>query len=97
MNFMLWNLRGTGSKSFPSLVRDLKTHYKLDFLAILETRSDELKTEQQIQKLGFSKCDFTVAGGYSGGIWCLWEEVLMKVEVKEIHKQYMHFQIDSPK
>ncbi|KAI9092494.1 hypothetical protein K1719_027622 [Acacia pycnantha] len=33
-----WRPRGTGAKSFPALVRDLKSHYHMDFIAIVETR-----------------------------------------------------------
>ncbi|KAK4265157.1 hypothetical protein QN277_026243 [Acacia crassicarpa] len=95
MNYMIWNSWGTSSRSFSSLVREINKYYKLDFLAILETRSNVTKSKRKIRQLGFSKYSFTAAEGYSGGIWCLWEEVGMKVEVMEIHKQYMHFQIDT--
>ncbi|KAI9120492.1 hypothetical protein K1719_007525 [Acacia pycnantha] len=72
-----------GAKSFPSLVRELKKHYKLDFLAILETRSDSLKSEQRIRSLGFSNFSFTAAEEYSGGIWCHWEEVSFKIQIEK--------------
>ena len=68
MNYMIWNSRGTGSKSFPSLVRELKTHHKLDFLAIVETRSDMENSARRIRSLGFNNFTFTAAVGYSGGI-----------------------------
>ena len=68
---MIWNSRGTRAKSFPSLVRELKKYHKLDFLAVLETRSDALKTERRICNLGFNNFSYTAAEGYSGGIWCL--------------------------
>ena len=97
MNYMIWNSRGTGSQSFPSLVRELKKYYKLDFLAIFETRSNAVKADRRIRQLGFSKYSFTAADGYSGGIWCLWEEVSMRVEVMKQHKQFMHLQITNSK
>ncbi|KAK4265131.1 hypothetical protein QN277_026221 [Acacia crassicarpa] len=93
MNVMIWNSRGIGSKSFPSLVRELKQYYKLDFLAILETRSDMIKTERRIRSLGFNNYSFIAAKGYSGGIWCLWEQGSRKVEVVEQQKQFIHFSV----
>ncbi|KAI9119274.1 hypothetical protein K1719_009949 [Acacia pycnantha] len=83
-----------GSKSFPSLVRELKKHYKLDFLDILETRSDEMKTNQCISKMGFSNYSCTAAEGYSEGIWVLWEDGALKIEVVEKHKKFMHLRLN---
>ena len=97
MNYMIWNSRGTGLKSFPSLVREIKKQYKLDFLAILETRANASKTERIIRQLGFSKFTFSAAEGYSGGIWCLWEEGSLTIEVIDRQKQFMHLCIVTAK
>lgn len=72
MNYMIWNSRCTSSKFFPSLVREIKNHYNMDFLALLDTRLDENKTQKIISQLGFQDHSFILVEGYSGGIWCLW-------------------------
>ncbi|XP_028786380.1 uncharacterized protein LOC114742276 [Neltuma alba] len=92
---MIWNSRGTGTKTFPSLVQELKKHFCLDFLALLETRSDKLKTERRIGSLGFQEYTFIEAEGYSGGIWCLWNAGVRRVEVLERHRQYLHLYIET--
>ncbi|XP_028758817.1 uncharacterized protein LOC114717788 [Neltuma alba] len=95
MNFMIWNSRGTGSKAFPNLVQELRRHYHLDFLALLETRADKQKTEQRISRLGFQEFSFTEAVGFSGGIWCLWGAGIRRVEVLEQHKQFIHLRVEN--
>ena len=90
---MIWNSRGTGSKSFPSLIREMKSYHKLDFLAIVETRADMLQSERRIKSLGFHEFSFTAAEGFSGGIWCLWDVSIAKVEVLEKHHQFIHLKI----
>ncbi|KAI9125946.1 hypothetical protein K1719_003364 [Acacia pycnantha] len=46
-------LIGTGAVSFPALVRDLKSHYKLNFIALLETRCSKEVSHGRASKLGF--------------------------------------------
>ncbi|KAI9074998.1 hypothetical protein K1719_043048 [Acacia pycnantha] len=53
MNCLIWNSRGTGAKSFPGLVRDLKIHYQLNFVAILETRCNKETSHGRANQLGF--------------------------------------------
>ncbi|KAI9086907.1 hypothetical protein K1719_031068 [Acacia pycnantha] len=86
---------GTGARSFPSLVRDLKSHYHLDFIAILETRCSNKPSLDRAKQLGFSNMALIECEGYSGGIWCLWEPSILQVSVLERHHQYMHLQITS--
>ncbi|XP_028768574.1 uncharacterized protein LOC114726176 [Neltuma alba] len=92
---MIWNSRGTGAKSFPSLIKDLKKHFVLDFLALVETRSDKQKTEKRIGGIGFHDYTFIEAEGYSEGIWCLWNAGVRKVEVIERHRQFLHLYLET--
>ncbi|KAK4259941.1 hypothetical protein QN277_006218 [Acacia crassicarpa] len=91
MNCLIWNLRGTGALSFPSLVRDLKAYYRLDFLAVLETRCSREASHRRAQRFGFTNMELIDCEGYSGGIWCFWEHNTFSVSVIERHHQYMHF------
>ncbi|KAK4258548.1 hypothetical protein QN277_004989 [Acacia crassicarpa] len=93
MNFLIWNSRGTGALSFPALVRDLKTHYRLDFIAVLETRCTKEASLSRAQQLGFPNMELIDCEGYSGGIWCLWEHSISSISVIERHHQFMHLQV----
>ncbi|KAI9100030.1 hypothetical protein K1719_024248 [Acacia pycnantha] len=92
MNYMIWNSRAPGARSFPALVRDLKSHYKLDFIAILETRCSKASTGRANQA-GFTHMELIDNEGYSGGIWCPWEPCISHVVVIERHHQFMHLRI----
>ncbi|KAI9108637.1 hypothetical protein K1719_020284 [Acacia pycnantha] len=87
------NSRGTGAKSFPALVRDLKTHYRLDFIAILETRCTREVSQGRAQQLGFPNMELIDYEGYSGGIWCLWEHSITSISLIERHHQFIHLQV----
>ncbi|KAK4279950.1 hypothetical protein QN277_011644 [Acacia crassicarpa] len=96
MNYMIWNARGTGAPSFPALVRDLKNHYQLKFIAILETRCAKEMSSRRASQLGFTNMELIDCEGYSGGIWCLWDEDTGKATVIERHHQFMHIQVAMP-
>ncbi|KAI9128598.1 hypothetical protein K1719_000081 [Acacia pycnantha] len=95
MNYMVWNARGTGARSFLGLMRDLKIHYQLGFVAILETRCAKEVSKGRAQQMGFSNFEIVECEGYSGGIWCLWDDSIGVVSVLERNQQYLHFQIVS--
>ncbi|KAK4254012.1 hypothetical protein QN277_009448 [Acacia crassicarpa] len=93
MNFLIWNSRGTGAQSFPALVCDLKTHYQLNFIAILETRCNKAVSQSRASQLGFPNMELVDCEGYSGGIWCLWDHSFTSVSLIERHPQFLHFQV----
>ncbi|KAK4259900.1 hypothetical protein QN277_006188 [Acacia crassicarpa] len=96
MNYVIWKARGTGARSFPALIRDLKAHYNLNFIAILETRCAKELSIRRAQWLGFSNLEIIDCEGYSGGIWCLWDENNVTVSVLERHHQFIHLQVTTP-
>ncbi|KAK4275212.1 hypothetical protein QN277_018336 [Acacia crassicarpa] len=95
MNFLIWNSRGTGARSFPALVRDLKSHYHLDFLAIVETRCAKESSVRRARQLGFPNMELIDCVGYSGGIWCFWDQTIVSISVLERHHQYIHLQVNG--
>ena len=97
MNWMIWNTRGTGTRSFPGLIRNLKKHYQLGFLALLETRCSKENSERRVQQFGFENCALVDAEGYSGGIWCLWDSSIGMVTILERNSQFIHLRVSSNK
>ncbi|KAI9107574.1 hypothetical protein K1719_021611 [Acacia pycnantha] len=86
---------GTGTRSFTSLIRDMRTHYHLDFIAILETRCTPALSVGRAKSLGFPNMELVDCEGYSGGIWCLWDHSISSVSVLERHHQFLHLKITS--
>ncbi|KAK4270935.1 hypothetical protein QN277_019699 [Acacia crassicarpa] len=95
MNYMIWNSRGTGAPSFPALIRDLKKHYQLNFMAILKTRCTHQLARTRAQLMGFPNMEIVDCEGYSGGIWCLWDDNIGAVTLVERNFQFLHFLITS--
>ena len=95
MNCLFWNSRGTDSRSFPGLIREIVNKYKIDVLAILETRSSGDRARSIAKKLGFSEVKVVDAQGYSGGIWVLWNEDKMKIDVLGTTDQFIHLCWDN--
>ncbi|KAI9121850.1 hypothetical protein K1719_007240 [Acacia pycnantha] len=86
---------GTGAKSFPALVRELKNHYKLDFIAIVETMCSKEMSVARANQLGFPHMELVDCEGYSGGIWCLWDHSISAITILERHHQFIHLQISG--
>ncbi|XP_028773622.1 uncharacterized protein LOC114730681 [Neltuma alba] len=76
-------------------VNDVPNSENLDFLALVETRADKSNTEKRIGRLGFQDYTYIEAEGYSGGIWCLWNTGIRKLEVLERNRQFIHFRIEN--
>ncbi|KAK4284783.1 hypothetical protein QN277_001566 [Acacia crassicarpa] len=93
MNFLIWNSRGTRAQSFPALVHDLKAHYKLNFVAVLETRCSTKVSHRRASQLGFPNLELIDCEGYSGDIWCLWDSSIISISVIERNHQFMHLQV----
>ncbi|KAI9075717.1 hypothetical protein K1719_042333 [Acacia pycnantha] len=93
MNFLIWNSRGTEAKTFPALVRDLKAHYQLNFIAILEIRCTKEASKRRASQLGFPNMELIDCEGYSGGIWCLWDHSITSISLLERHHQFIHLQV----
>lgn len=93
MNFMAWNCRGTAAKGFSGLLKDLRREYSASLMFLLETHSSGPNCLKQVKKTGFSGQFVVEARGHSGGIWCLWEVSLWKVEVLESSNQFAHLRV----
>ncbi|KAK4281973.1 hypothetical protein QN277_013410 [Acacia crassicarpa] len=95
MNYLLWNVRGAGARSLPSLIRGIVRSFEVDFVALFETRCSGLKAQQIATSMGFPHFKIVDADGFKGGIWCLWSDRYRHVEVLESTNQYVHVQFTS--
>ncbi|KAI9091051.1 hypothetical protein K1719_028321 [Acacia pycnantha] len=76
-----WNCRGAASKTFATVLRDLKHRYKVDLMVILEPRVSGNAAVKIIKSWGFKFSERVEAVGYSGGIWLLWNSEALSVDV----------------
>lgn len=96
-NILIWNSWGVGGKSFVRLIMDMKKRYRFNFLELLEPRQKSEKAEMIAKRLSFKCMEVVQAVGFSGGIWCLWDEEL-DFSVTYKHQQVMHgvFNLGKP-
>ncbi|XP_057746431.1 uncharacterized protein LOC130965690 [Arachis stenosperma] len=87
--------KGTGSKAFPSIIRDLRQEYEANFFFLLETHVSGSRGKQIRDKIGFDKSFVVDAMGHSGGIWCLWDSSVWNVDVLDHDRQYVHLQVSG--
>ncbi|XP_061347428.1 uncharacterized protein LOC133292952 [Gastrolobium bilobum] len=85
--------KGVGKKGFTTLIRDLKFRFKFDILALLETRTSGSKGDNIIKQLGFPNYFKQEADGYSGGIWILWDNKVVDLEIISTHHQFVHTKV----
>lgn len=74
-NILVWNTRGVG-KAFRKLMIELRKNYNIGFLAILEPRQKGDQAIPLARRLGFGKVEVVETKGFSGGIWCFWDDDL---------------------
>lgn len=86
MNCLAWNCRGAGDCRFPGLFRDCVRIYKLCFLAILEHKISGARAYGVIDRLGFDGVVRVEDIGFFGGMWCLWKQQLISIEVLSTSK-----------
>lgn len=85
MNFFTWNIRGTGSQTMPSLIRDLVARHNVSLLAIFETRVSGDRVSRIVRKIGFLKSFWVEAVGFSDAIWILWDDSVLNVDILSNH------------
>ncbi|KAI9083412.1 hypothetical protein K1719_034626 [Acacia pycnantha] len=90
MNLTVWNCRGAASKGFAAVLRDMRKRYKLDVVVILEPRINGTTANRVIKSWGFQYSVRREAEGFSGGIWILWNQEDLLVDVIEMQDQFIH-------
>lgn len=90
INIMSWNCRGARARYFPRLIRELKANYNIHILFIVEPRVSRKKVDNIIKNLGFNSNHRVEAEGYSGGIWLLWDDRHVKINVISTSNQCVH-------
>src|ERR1044072_8801018 len=94
MNALCWNCRGTKSKGFRSLIRDISSMYSVSLLILVETQVSGTVADNIISNLGNDSYAKVDAVGRSGGIWCLWKSCDWQVLIMDTCNQAMNLKIN---
>ncbi|XP_008245302.1 PREDICTED: uncharacterized protein LOC103343425 [Prunus mume] len=80
MIIVSWNV-GAGKESCARTIKDLKKAYAIDILAILEPRIGGIRALQIAKSLGFSNYHIVNATGFFGGVWLLWNDNSISIQI----------------
>ncbi|XP_072084389.1 uncharacterized protein [Arachis hypogaea] len=84
---------GAGGKTFPALIKDIKREYNASFCILLETHISGDRGRTVCKKLGFDNFYIEDARGFSGGIWCIWDNSAWNVDITFHSSQMVHMEL----
>lgn len=79
MNAISWNCRGTASKGFVGLIKDLRREFCASMIILMETHNSGAAAQKIIRRIGLDSQYIEEARGHSGGLWCLWDSTIWTV------------------
>ncbi|KAJ4836400.1 hypothetical protein Tsubulata_039886 [Turnera subulata] len=75
--------------------REVGVRYKPSIMVIVEPRISGERATRVIRRLGFPRSHRVDSRGFSGGIWILWKNDLLSVQVLISHAQFIHMKIST--
>ncbi|GLT80975.1 hypothetical protein SLA2020_523840 [Shorea laevis] len=90
MKIISWNCHGALKAGFRKSVMDLKRIHNLAMLLILETKISGQNAQEVADSLGFPKSCIVNSDGLAGGLWLLWDDSRLSVDVLSTSNQAIH-------
>ncbi|CAN1187241.1 Putative ribonuclease H protein At1g65750 [Linum perenne] len=89
-NIFSWNCRGAASKSFITAFKSYANIVNFSIAVIVEPKISGHKAEKVIWKMGFASSFRSDAIGFSGGVWLLWDPLVVSLNIMEFGPQFVH-------
>ncbi|GLT73561.1 hypothetical protein SLA2020_454110 [Shorea laevis] len=90
MKIISWNCRGALKAGFRKSVMDLKRIHNPAMLLILETKIAGQNARDVADSLGFQKSCIVNSDGLAGGLWLLWDDARLSVDILSTSNQAIH-------
>src|SRR4051812_45714525 len=88
-----WNYRGVSSGNFMREMKELSRAYRTTIVVLLEPKISGVVVDGACKRIGMNLWGHLEATDFSDGIWVLWNEDEIMIEVKHVHKFFMHVAI----
>lgn len=72
-------------------MKDLIARHKPDIFVVSEARISGAVANKVVRGFGFSNWHMVEAHGFSGGLWVLWTDVNISVDIIASRRQWIHF------
>lgn len=92
-NILCWNCRGAKSREFLIGLKELRRNHKPMLIILLEQRISGMETDVICKKVGKPHWIRPDAEGFSGGIWLLWDEAEVQINLIHAHKFFVHAEV----
>ncbi|GKV28437.1 hypothetical protein SLEP1_g37496 [Rubroshorea leprosula] len=96
MKIISWNCRGALKAGFRKSVTDLIRIHNPAMLLILETKISCPDAQEVANSLGFPKSCIVNSYGLAGGLWLLWDDSRLSVDILSANNQAIHAVIQGP-
>lgn len=90
MKVLSWNCRGAISPRFYRCLKEILRQYYPDVLFLMEPRVQSQKGRRILQSFSYTQYVAVEADGFSGGLWCFWNENDVALEILEASDQYIN-------
>lgn len=81
MIIICWNVRGAACAKFRPTMMELIHNHHVDMLFLCEPRISRKKAADTVKSLGFPCYEIVDSVGFSGGLWLLWKDVNINIEI----------------
>ncbi|GKV05169.1 hypothetical protein SLEP1_g17209 [Rubroshorea leprosula] len=90
MKVISWNCCGAAKLEFRRTTMDIKKEHNLAIFVLLETKVAGSRAMEIAQGLGMPRCEIMDANGLVGGIWVLWDDMQVTIDILNKGAQVIH-------
>ncbi|CAL8168159.1 unnamed protein product [Prunus armeniaca] len=96
MIIICWNVRGAACTKFRPTVMELIRNHHVDILVLCEPRISGKKAADTMKSLGFPCYEIVDSISFSGGLWLLWKDTNVNIEIIGTTDQSITTCVTSP-
>lgn len=93
IRLLSWNCRGAGSPQTVRAIKGLLRDYHPNIMFLMETRVPSLRARQIIRGSSFTHLMAVEARGFSGGLWCFWDDTTLQVRLLSYTSQLINIRV----
>ncbi|KAL4300764.1 hypothetical protein AHAS_Ahas17G0233500 [Arachis hypogaea] len=93
MNIVAWNIRGAANTATIRTLKEIKRQHRPTITLLYETKCSGDRAKEVIRDMQYNFYHIEEAEGYVGGIWVLWDQPSIRIDILISHQQFVHMKI----
>lgn len=94
-SILSWNCRGAASKVFERELQELTRVFKPVITVLLEPKISGEEADKVCKKFGKRRWVRSESLGFSGGVWAIWDDERISLNVLAAGRSYLHMEVQS--